>query len=58
MQRPRDKRIYRAISTQRLGKHVPAATDRNARMVQQKRNDVSYVVRAEVLQPGQFGATS
>jgi hypothetical protein len=30
MQRPRDGRISRAVSGQRLGKHDPAATDTNA----------------------------
>jgi hypothetical protein len=39
----------RAVSGQRLGKHVPAATDTNATAVQQERNDVFYVVRAEML---------
>jgi hypothetical protein len=39
----------RANSRQRLGKHVPPATDTNATMVQQQRNGVSYVVRAEML---------
>jgi hypothetical protein len=43
----------RAVSGQRLGKHVPAATDTNATKVQQQRNYVLYVVRAEMLLPGQ-----
>jgi hypothetical protein len=39
----------RAVSRQRLGKHVPLATDTNAIIVQQQRNGVLYVVRAEGL---------
>jgi hypothetical protein len=39
----------RAISRQRLCKHVPAATDTNATMVQQQRNGVFCVVHAEML---------
>jgi hypothetical protein len=34
----------RAVSRQRLCKHVPAGTDTNATMVQQERNGVSCVV--------------
>jgi hypothetical protein len=35
-----------------LGKHVPAATDTNATMVQQERRSVFYVVRAEMFITG------
>jgi hypothetical protein len=34
---------------QRLGKHVTAATETNATMVQQQRNGVFFVARAEEL---------
>jgi hypothetical protein len=50
MQRPRGKQIYHR---QRLGKHIPVTT-----MIHQERNSVFCVVRAEILQPGQFGASS
>jgi ribosomal protein L36 len=39
----------RATSEQWLSKHVPAATDTNATMVQQPRNGVFYVVCAKML---------
>jgi hypothetical protein len=48
MQPPRDKKCTRAVSRQRIDKHVPAATDTNATMVQQQKNSVFYVVRAEM----------
>jgi hypothetical protein len=38
--------------------HVRALTDTKATMVQQQRNCVFYVVRADMLYFGQFGATS
>jgi hypothetical protein len=34
---------------QRLSKHVPAATDTDATMLQQQMNSVFYVVRAGML---------
>jgi 3-phenylpropionate/cinnamic acid dioxygenase small subunit len=48
----------RDVSRQRLGKQVPETTDTNATMVQQQRNGVLYVVRAEMIEPGWFGTTS
>jgi hypothetical protein len=48
----------RAVSRQLLCKYVPAATDRNATMVQQERNGVFYAIRADMLLPGGFGTAS
>jgi hypothetical protein len=48
MQRPRDE-FTRAVSMQRFCKYCPATTDTNAKIVQQQRNDVFYVVRAEMV---------
>jgi hypothetical protein len=39
----------KADSRERLCKHAPSATDTNAPMLQQQRNDVFSVVRAEML---------
>jgi hypothetical protein len=50
--------VCRAVTRQRLGKHVPAARDTNTTMVQQQRISILYVVCAEMLQPGRFGASS
>jgi hypothetical protein len=58
MQRPRDNKYTRDVSRQRFGKNVFAAIDKNATMVQTQRKGVFYVVRAEMLQVGRFGATS
>jgi hypothetical protein len=42
--------MYRAVSRQRLGKHVPAAKEINGTMNRNReRNGVFYVVRAEML---------
>jgi hypothetical protein len=39
-----------AVSWQRLSEHFPSATDTKAKMAQQQRNAISYIVRAQVLQ--------
>jgi hypothetical protein len=49
MQRPEISKYTRIVSRQRLGKQVPAATDTNATTVEQQRNGVFYVARAEML---------
>jgi hypothetical protein len=49
------RKCTRTISRQRLGKHVPAATDTNATMVQQQRKGAFYVALTEMLQPEQLG---
>jgi hypothetical protein len=38
------RKYIRAVSRQRLGRHVPAATDTHATMVQQHKKCVFYVV--------------
>jgi hypothetical protein len=39
----------RAVSRHRFDKNAPAATDTNATMIQQQKNGVFYVVRADLL---------